>query len=57
LVSSSDPGSLPEPPDEEAEKEKDKEPETPGPGSTETTSGLLAAKRRARKKLDRDKNR
>jgi hypothetical protein len=46
--------STPEPRDEEAEKEKDKDPETPGLGSTETTSGLLAAKRRARKKLDRD---
>jgi uncharacterized membrane protein len=42
------------PRDEEAEEEKDKDAETPGLGSTETTSGLLAAKRRARKKLDRD---
>jgi Mg-chelatase subunit ChlD len=38
--------------DEDSEKEKEPEPETTG--STETTSGLLAAKRRARKKLDRD---
>jgi uncharacterized membrane protein len=40
------------PADEGAEK-KEEEPETPARGSTETTSGLLEAKRRARKKLDR----
>jgi hypothetical protein len=44
--------SSPKPRDEDTEKEKEPEPETTG--STETTSGLLAAKRRARKRLDRD---
>jgi uncharacterized membrane protein len=35
-------------------QEQEPEPEPTSPGSTETTSGLLEAKRRARKKLDRD---
>jgi hypothetical protein len=41
-------------PPEEPEKDKETEPEPESTGATETTSGLLAAKRRARKKLDRN---